>query len=57
MIGIITFVETSRADWALIKLNPCFYLKSEFYTGIFSKTHMWYKRLQWLFNNNAFKLF
>ena len=57
MIGIITFVETSRADWALIKLNPCFHLKSEFYTGIFSKTHMWYKRLQWLFNNNAFKLF
>ena len=40
MIEIITFVETRRADSALIKLKSYFSIKSKFYTCIFSNTHM-----------------
>ena len=49
MIEIITFVETSRADWALIKIKPYYSLKPDFYTRIFSNTHM----LPWLLNNKV----
>ena len=49
----LIYVETRRADGALNKLKPCFSLKSKFYKRISSNTHMCYKKLPWLFNNNV----
>lgn len=54
---LLTYTETKRADYVLIKLKKSFFLKSELYKSSFYDSPMCQKYLKCPCDINVFKLF